>query len=154
MSTASPPDPAEARPTPIVALAPPERSPLGDLPLPLTSFVGREREVAAVAVLLGDPAVRLVTLTGPGGVGKTRLAVRVAEELAGAFPDGVWFVPLAPVRDPALVADAVAAVLGVREAADRPLVAGLQGFLRDKQALLLLDNLEHVLEAAPLATDL
>jgi non-specific serine/threonine protein kinase len=154
MSTARPPDPAAARLTPIVAFTPPERSPLGDLPLPLTSFVGREGEVAAVAVLLGDVAVRLVTLTGPGGVGKTRLALRVAEELAGGFPDGVWFVPLAPVRDPALVADAVAGVLGVRETASRTFVAGLQGFLRDKQALLLLDNLEHVLEAAPLATDL
>src|SRR5262249_14218712 len=91
---------------------------------------------------------------GPGGVGKTRLAFRVAEEVVEDFPDGVWFVPLAPVRDPALVASAVAQVLGVREAADRPLVAALRTFLREGQALLLLDTVEHVLDAAPLATDL
>jgi non-specific serine/threonine protein kinase len=124
------------------------------LPLPLTSFVGREREVAAVCAALQQDGVRFLTLTGPGGVGKTRLALRVAEELVSDFPDGVWFVPLAPVRDPALVPSAIAGALGVREAADRPLVAALRTFLRDKQALLLLDNCEHLLEAALLVTDL
>jgi predicted ATPase/DNA-binding CsgD family transcriptional regulator len=154
MSTALPPDPAEQRLTPTVAVYRPERHPRAGLPLPLTSFVGREREVAAVAALLGDPAVRLLTLTGPGGVGKTRLAQRVAEEMVGAFPGGVWFVDLAPVRDPALVASAVAGALGVREAGGRPLVAGLRAFLRERRALLLLDNCEHVLDAAPLVTEL
>src|SRR5262245_2391795 len=83
------------------------------LPVPLTGFVGREREVAAVAALVARPGVRLVTLTGPGGVGKTRLVIRAAQEAADAFPDGVWFVALAPVRDPALVASAVADAVGL-----------------------------------------
>src|SRR5262245_31458371 len=78
------------------------------LPAPLTSFVGREHEVAAVTALLLQPDLRLLTLTGPGGVGKTRLAIRVAEEVAHGFPDGVWFLALESVRDPTLVAAAVA----------------------------------------------
>src|SRR5262249_49468323 len=138
----------------VVPLTRPERSPPGGLPLPLTSFVGREREVAAAYSALRWDGVRLLTLTGPGGVGKTRLALRVAGQLAGDFPDGVWFVPLAPVRDPALVASAVAGVLGVRETAGCTLAEGLRTFLRGKRALLLLDNWEHVLEAAPVMTDL
>ena len=124
------------------------------LPRFLTPLVGRDREIATVGALLLREDVPLVTLTGPGGVGKTRLAVRVAEKLAGDFPDGVWFVPLASVRDPALVATTVAAVIGVREWRGRPLVAGLQAFLQDKRALLLLDNFEHLLPAARLVTDL
>jgi non-specific serine/threonine protein kinase len=148
------PDSAAQRPTPIVALTRNELSPRADLPLPLTSFVGREREIAAARGALRQGGIRLLTLTGPGGVGKTRLAVRVAEEVAGDFPDGVWFVPLAPVLDPALVADTVAGVLGVKETASRTLVAGLRAFLRERHALLLLDNFEHVLDAAPLVTDL
>src|SRR5262245_45428787 len=126
MSTDLSPDPAKVRLTPIAPLTWPERAPPVDLPLRLTSCVGREREARAAAALLRGPAVRLLTLTGPGGVGKTRLALRVAEAVAADFPDGVWFVLLAPVRDPSLVASAVAQVLGVREASGRPLVEGLR----------------------------
>src|SRR5688500_3848422 len=81
---------------------PASRRPPVQLPVPLTSFVGRERQIAVVGDRLRNPGVRLVTLTGPGGVGKTRLALRVAEEVAADFPDGVWFVVLAAIRDPAL----------------------------------------------------
>ncbi len=133
-------------PAPPSAIAPPAQA---ALPVPLASFVGREREVAAVVALLRDPAVRLVTLTGPGGVGKTRLALAVAAELAAAFPDGVAFVPLAAVRDPGLVLPTIAAALGVREAGDRPLADRLAAALRGRAPLLVLDNLEQVPAAAP-----
>ena len=118
--------------------------------MPPTPLIGREREIAAVAALLGDPTVRLVTLTGPGGVGKTRLALRVAADAAAAFADGVAFVDLAPVADPDLVAPTVATALGVREAGDRPIAERLAAALRDRDLLLVLDNFEQVIEAAPL----
>jgi predicted ATPase/DNA-binding CsgD family transcriptional regulator len=120
------------------------------LPRPRTPLIGREREIAGVCALLGEESVPLVTLTGPGGVGKTRLAVAVARALAPAFPDGVRFVDLAPVRDPDLVGTAIAQALGVRETGDRPLIERLQTVLAGKPLLLVLDNLEHVLAAAPL----
>jgi len=125
-----------------------------NLPTPLTPLVGREIEGAAVVALLRRAEVRLVTLTGPGGVGKTRLALRVAADVAGDEPDGVRFVGLAPVADPNLVASSVAQVLGLRDAGDAPPAERLQQFLRDKRLLLVLDNFEQVVEAAPLVADL
>ncbi|MFL5759776.1 MAG: tetratricopeptide repeat protein [Thermomicrobiales bacterium] len=147
-------DTAEQQPMTLVPVASPGRRLHAELPLPLTSFVGRERELASICAALRRDGVRLLTLTGPCGVGKTRLALQVAEELAGDFPDGIWFVPLAPVRDPNLVTATVAGTIGVREVAGRSILAGLQAFLRDKHALLILDNFEHVLEAAPFLSDL
>src|SRR5262249_51749357 len=116
-----------------------------NLPLQPTSFVGREREVAEVRRLLG--ATRLLTLPGTGGTGRTRLALQVAADLADAHPDGVWLVELAALADPALVPQAVAATVGVREEPAGPLTATLVAALRAKRLLLVLDNCEHLLDA-------
>jgi predicted ATPase/DNA-binding CsgD family transcriptional regulator len=124
------------------------------LPVSLTSLIGREQEVNSLRDLVRREDVRLITLTGPGGVGKTRLALRVAESIATEYPDGVWFVSLGPVRDPGLVASTIAQALGMRETGDRLIEAGIIAFLRDRRALLVIDNFEHVLEAAPLVSDL
>jgi predicted ATPase/class 3 adenylate cyclase len=117
-----------------------------NLPLQLTSFVGRERELAAVRALLAQH--RLVTLTGPGGVGKTRLGLQAAADLLGGYQDGVWLVELAPLADPALVPQAVAAAVGVREEPGRPLLATLTDALTPRRLLLVLDNCEHLIEAS------
>jgi predicted ATPase/class 3 adenylate cyclase len=116
-----------------------------NLPVQLTSFVGRERELAEVQRLLA--AARLVTLVGIGGTGKTRLSLQVAAEALEDFPDGVWQVELAALGDAALVPQAVASALGVREEPGRPLLDTLLDFLRPKRLLLLLDNCEHLLAA-------
>jgi predicted ATPase/class 3 adenylate cyclase/DNA-binding CsgD family transcriptional regulator len=117
---------------------------LHNLPVQLSSFVGREREVGHITDLLESH--RHVTLTGTGGVGKTRLAVRVAAELVGDYSDGVWLVDLAPLSDPGLVPQAAADVLGIREQPDRSLAEKLTEHLRSKQLVLVLDNCEHVIE--------
>jgi predicted ATPase len=124
------------------------------LPAPLTPLVGREQEVAAVSALFQQGGVRLVTLTGPGGVGKTALALGVAAALDHDFADGAVFVPLAAVREPGFVAPAIARVLGVVDSSRRSPIDRLGALLRDRQLLLVLDNLEHLLTAAPVATDL
>ncbi|HXM71624.1 MAG TPA: LuxR family transcriptional regulator, partial [Candidatus Dormibacteraeota bacterium] len=115
----------------------------GNLPAEATSFIGRRRELAEVRKRLG--AARLVSLVGPGGVGKTRLAIRTAAELARGFRDGAWLVELADVRDPALVSNAALAALDLRDQAfTEPLVL-LISYLKDKELLLLVDNCEHLL---------
>src|SRR5919199_1065795 len=124
-----------------------------NLPVQPTPFIGREQEVAVVRACVLRPEMRLLTLTGPGGTGKTRLALQVAADLLDAFPDGVYFVDLAPISDPALVATTIATTLGVREIGG-PLIAGLKAYLAAKHLLLLLDNFEQVLAAAPLVADL
>src|SRR3989475_1727410 len=119
---------------------------LGNLPAEATSFVGRRRELAELRKKLG--AVRIVSLVGPGGVGKTRLAIRAAPDLARAFPAGAWLVELAAVRDSGLVANTVMAALDLRDQAATDPVALLLGYLENKELLLVLDNGEHLLDAA------
>ena len=142
--------PADEAAPPTERPGPPAKAPT-NLPLPLTSFVGRESELAAVRRLLGQ--ARLVTLTGAGGCGKTRLALEVARALAVdanlvlAYADGIRLVELAALSDEALVTRAVATVLGVRERGDEALLETLTAFLRPKRLLLLLDTCEHILPA-------
>ena len=177
-SPAGPSPPARV-PLVLVPRVPRPPAPGHNLPAPLTALVGRERELAAVARRLAQ--ARLLTLTGPGGGGKTRLALAVAARLAGAgghggashgppaggpdggpshggpdgapCPDGVWLAELAPLADPELVPQAVAAAVGVQEAPGRPLTDTLCRALRDKRLLLVLDNCEHLLDACARLAD-
>jgi len=120
-----------------------------NVPIPLTPLVGRSRETAAATALVLRPDIRHVTLTGTGGVGKTRLALHIATEVADTFSGGVWFVPLDPLRDPELVISAIAQAMDLHEMGGRPLQHLLSEFLRERRALLVLDNFEHVISAAP-----
>jgi predicted ATPase/class 3 adenylate cyclase len=125
---------------------------LHNLPTQLSSFVGREREIDEVIGLLEKH--RLVTLTGSGGTGKTRLSLQVAEKLLDQFTNGVWFVELAPLADPTLIPSTVATLFGLRQAGGRPLADILSDFFRSKRLLLILDNCEHLIqEAAQFAND-
>jgi predicted ATPase/class 3 adenylate cyclase len=116
-----------------------------NLPVPATPFLGRERELDEVVGLLRHEDIRLLTLTGPGGTGKTRLALQAAAEVADDVPDGVWWVSLSPLRDPALALDAVAKALDVRERPGFTVEESLVNALAAKRALLLIDNAEHLL---------
>jgi predicted ATPase/DNA-binding CsgD family transcriptional regulator len=116
-----------------------------NLPVQLTSFIGRESDLTKVERLLSE--ARLVTITGPGGCGKTRLAIQVADNLNGLFEDGIWWVDLAPLLDPTLVPQLVVHTFGIRPLADQPMMEPLINFVRPKQILLVLDNCEHLIDA-------
>ena len=124
----------------------------GGLPRPLTRFIGRERELAQARRLLARNC--LLTLTGPGGSGKTRLCIELAASAARDYPDGVYFVRLAPVRDPGLVLSSIAQGIGLQDPRDRPLVEHLASYLRDRKLLIVLDNFEHLLPAAAVVAEL
>jgi predicted ATPase/DNA-binding SARP family transcriptional activator len=152
----------ERDPTLVVA-PPPSASPpatapssttRSSLPRPLTRLVGRERELEALAALIADPDVRLITLIGPGGVGKTRLLVEVARRHELAYRDGAVFVRLERLTDPALVAAEIATALAHRDGTDGPSADGLVGYLAHRELLLVIDNFEHLLDAAALLAEL
>lgn len=126
--------------------------PTGHLPAQLTSFIGREREIAEVSQLLEEN--HLVTLTGPGGTGKTRLGLRVAERVTDDFKHGVYFVGMAPISEQALVPSIIAQALGVTERVGEPLTDTLKSYLSSRETLLVLDNFEHLIDVAPLVGEL
>jgi len=125
-----------------------------NLPLQPTPLVGREKEVSEVCDLLQRGETRLLTLTGPGGIGKTRLALQAAADLLDDFPDGTFFAPLATLTEAEQFFSAVAEKLGVRETAEQALDETLKDYLSERRLHLLLDNFEQVLEAAPAVTEL
>lgn len=126
----------------------------GRLPADLTSFIGRDEDMARLATLLRHPAARLVTLVGPGGVGKTRLAVQVARRLHGFFRDGIWWVPLASLAEPDLLVPALGRALQLQDRSGSDLLDRVRDALQDQHSLLVLDNFEHLMDAAPLLDEL
>lgn len=158
---------AATEPTPAIAFAPytslavlqdpapqlPETR-RSNLPTTTTSLIGRSREIAAVKALLSRFTVRMVTLTGPGGIGKTRIALTVAADLVDEYEHGVFLVQLAPIHDAGLVASTIAQALGIRPSADQRLLDAVKAYLRPYHMLLVLDNFEQVLDAGPLVAEL
>jgi len=132
----------------------PEKVNKQNLPAQSTSLIGREQEVVVICSLLRRPEVHLLTLTGTGGIGKTRLSLQVATELLDDFADGVYFVPLGPIRDPELVLPAIVQALGIKETGGQTPFSLLKAFLQDRHLLLLLDNFEQILPVAPRLSDL
>ncbi len=128
--------------------------PSAALPIPLTPFLGRQGEVEELAALLARDDVRLLTLTGPGGIGKTRLAVEAARRIGDDFPGGVYFVSLAALRDPDLVGDSIAAALGVASSDPYPATAAIADLVHDQRTLFVLDNFEQVVDAAGVVSKL
>jgi predicted ATPase len=133
--------PLAREPAPALRAAPPS-----NLPTPLTPLIGRKREIAAVRQVLSLPDTRLLTLTGPPGIGKTRLSIQVASELCNVFEDGIYFVPLAHLTSPELFPRAVSQILGIKE-------TELINYIQAKPLLLVLDNFEHLLAAAPILVE-
>jgi len=125
-----------------------------NVPTPPTVLIGREQEVMEICALLRQPEVHLVTLTGPGGVGKTHLSLQIALEMLNDFASGACFVPLAPINDPDLVVSTIAQEFGLKETGDESLLDLLKTYLRDKHLLLLLDNFEQVVVAAPVLSEI
>jgi predicted ATPase/transcriptional regulator with XRE-family HTH domain len=141
-------------PAPVSLRAPANHLAPFTLPTQRTTVIGRTAEVAIICDRLRHDGVRLLTLTGPGGTGKTRLALQVASELIDMFADGVFFIDLAPVADSTFVAATIAGVLGIQETGDQPFVARLKTYLRSKHVLLVLDNFEHLLSGAAVIDEL
>ena len=125
--------------------------PITNLPAPLTTFIGREKEQSDIIRLINKH--RLVTLTGPGGVGKTRLSTKMGEQVLGDYPDGVWLVELAPILDHLLVPRTTAIAIGLRDEPQRPVIDMLSDYLREKQMLIILDNCEHLMDACAQLAD-
>jgi predicted ATPase/DNA-binding XRE family transcriptional regulator len=138
---------------PQIAFVSPRSSnkPVTNLPAPLTTFIGREKEQAEVIQLITKH--RLVTLTGPGGVGKTRLSIKVGERMLESYHDGVWLVELAPILDPLLMPRVTAIAIGLRDEPQRPVIDMLSDYLREKKMLIILDNCEHLLDACAQLAD-
>ncbi|HST03370.1 MAG TPA: helix-turn-helix domain-containing protein, partial [Chloroflexia bacterium] len=140
-------------------LAPPDNATqqthsLTNLPTPLTPIVGREQALASVCARLRNDDVRLLTLTGAPGIGKTRLALQLGATLLDSFADGVFFVPLATIREPGMIIPAIAEVLGLSEVGSKPVSLALADALGNKEMLLILDNFEQVVEAGAIVADL
>ena len=125
-----------------------------NLPLMLPPLIGREREIGDLQALLRSERTKLITLTGPGGTGKTRLAIALAQRAADMYPDGVVFVPLAPIDDPMLVPSTIARVLGLGDLGGRPALDVVVEQIGEKRMLLIIDNFEQVLSAAPVIAEL